>query len=323
MWVEIKKDIFSSNPNVEELRKLIQDLCFKHRYDFFIDINNIENESIFDEFYADNNAIIYQYFERYITENPKIDLFVTNESKSDFTVDEAIKYINKPFQIILENRNNDGYFLDALIREFKNKSKKIIRFKKEDWLRYEMAGGSGIVHYLEAEKKQYNGDIKFLKCFVLLDSDLEYPQDPNPKRSKLVEYFNDNRIPFYILEKREIENYIPLDVIYSINTNSEFVKTLIGLDSKFIDFIDIQNGFQMNIETLRKSKPDIFDYFSNLSEKEFDNLRYGLNQEFENFKNDYPKLFGKATQEGLVERTNKQINPNELQYIIQKINDLL
>lgn len=323
MWIEIKNDIFDSNPNVDELRKLIQDLCYKRRYDFFIDINNIDNEAIFDEFYNDNNAVICEYFDKYITESPKVDFFVSNNSTSDFTVSEAIKYVNKPFQIILENRNNDGFFVDALIREFKNKSNKINKFRNEDWLRYEMAGGSGLIHYLEAEKKQYNNDLKFLKCFVLIDSDLEYPQNPNPKRVSLIDYFKNNNIPFHILEKREIENYVPIDIIYSIDNNDEFIKTLIGLDSNFIDFIDIQNGFQMNIKSLRKDKINVFNYFSNLSEKQFDNLRYGLNDKFGNFKNEYAKLFERVTQKGFIERTKMQQNPNELQFILQSINDLL
>lgn len=323
MWIEIKNDVFDSNPNVDELRKLIQDLCYKHRYDFFIDINNIDNEVIFDEFYDDNNAVICQYFDKYITESPKVEVFVSNNSTSDFTVSEAIKYINKPFQIILENRNNDGFFVDALIREFKGKSKKINTFKNEDWLRYEMAGGSGLIHYLEAEIKQYNNDLKFLKCFVLIDSDLEYPQNPNTKRVFLIEYLENNNIPFHILEKREIENYLPLDIIYSIDNNDEFIKTLIGLDSKFIDFIDIQNGFQMNMEKLERNKLALFNFFSSLSENQFKNLRYGLNNKFNNFKNEYAKLFIVAKQKGLIERTNMQQNTNELICILQKINDLL
>jgi hypothetical protein len=323
MWIEIKNDIFDSNPNVDELRKLIQDLCYKRRYDFFIDVNNINNEAIFDEFYNDNNAVISEYFEKFITENPKVDLIVTNFSDLGFTVSEAIKYVNKPFQIILENRNNDGYFIDALIREFRSKAKKIVKFKNEDWLRYEMAGGSGIIHYLEAEKKQYDNDLKFLKCFVLIDSDLEYPQNPNPKRVSLIEYFNKNNIPFHILEKREIENYLPLDIIYAIDSNDEFIKALTSLDSKFVDFVDIQNGFKLNINSLKKDKVNVYNYFSILSNEQFNDLRYGINNKFINFKNEYAKLFERATQKGFIERTKKQINPNELQFILKSINDLL
>ena len=78
MWIEIKNDIFDSNPNVDELRKLIQDLCYKRRYDFFIDVNNINNEAIFDEFYNDNNAVISEYFEKFMY-RLKYRKFIKNE----------------------------------------------------------------------------------------------------------------------------------------------------------------------------------------------------------------------------------------------------
>ena len=37
MWIEIKADVFEDGQNVSELRKLIQDLCYKHKYEIFVD----------------------------------------------------------------------------------------------------------------------------------------------------------------------------------------------------------------------------------------------------------------------------------------------
>lgn len=63
--------------------------------------------------------------------------------------------------------------------------------------------------------------------------------------------------------------------------------------------------------------------FSTLIEDDFNNLRNGISSEFENFKRDYAKLFRNAKKEGLLERTNHQTNPKELENILEKITALL
>jgi len=326
MWIEIKPEIFNSEINIDDLRKLIQDLCYKHRYEIFIDITKINNQEIFDAFSESNNEMIYDFYNKYVNENKDIKYFISNNilSSNYFSVSEAIIYFNLPLLIILENSNNDGYFIDALIREFKNKAKKIERFKNERWIKYGMGGGSeNILHYILGELKEFNGNNKFLKCFVLIDSDLEYPQVNNKKRKKLIDFFKKHNIPYHILEKREIENYLPVDIFENLDLTNNFIKSYKKLSSIQKDYIDIQNGFQENKKGIEKKKPEVYNFYSDLSEKDFEDLRHGIKNLFENFKNDYPKLFEKATKIGLLERTNQQINSTELQDILNKINELL
>ena len=42
MWFELKKDLFSDS-YLTDLRKLIDDLCYKSKYNFFIDILGIRS----------------------------------------------------------------------------------------------------------------------------------------------------------------------------------------------------------------------------------------------------------------------------------------
>ncbi len=322
MWFELKKDLFSDS-YLTDLRKLIDDLCYKSKYNFFIDIEQIENDLIFDQFYKENNEIIARFYEMFVTTNPK-DIIIISNNDGDFNLSEAIIFIEEKFELILENDMNDGEFVNCLLKEFNEKSKKIIHFKENNWFKYQNAGGAtGVINTIQ-QKINHFGNRKFLKCFVLVDSDLDYPQIENKKRKNLIDFCYNNNIPFHILHKREIENYLPLDIFNEINPTSLFVRTYIDrLDNNQRDFIDIENGINKSRKNLEKNKKEVFNFFSNLIENDFNNLRNGISSEFENFKRDYAKLFKKAKREGLLERTNHQTNPKELEEILEKITALL
>ncbi len=322
MWFELKKDIFSES-NLEDLRKLMNDLCYKHRYNVFVDINQIENETIFDNFYPEINDVIFEYYNSYLNNSPKEVVIISNE-QGDFTLSEAIIYVSEKYELVLENDKHDGEFFDSLLREFKGRSKKIKNFKSNNWFEYNNAGGAtGIINTLE-QKINHFGNNKFLKCFVLVDSDLEYPQTENPKRKSLIAFCLNNNIPFHVLHKREIENYLPLNIFENINTSHPFIRAYVDkLNNSQRDFIDIEKGLEKRRNNWGNEKQEVLNFFENLTNKEFDSLKVGLSNEFENFKRDFPKLFKKATQQGLIERTKYQENPNELKDILDKIAALL
>jgi hypothetical protein len=322
MWFELKADIFSEL-NVTNLRKLLDDLCYKKRYNVFIDISQIENETIFDNFYPEINEAIFEYYNSYLNDSPKKVVVISNE-QGDFTLSEAIIYINEKFELVLENDKYDGEFFDCLLREFKGKSKKINYFKSNNWFEYKNAGGAtGIINTLE-QKINHLGKHKFLKCFVLVDSDLEYPQTENLKRKSLVDFCLDKNIPLHVLDKREIENYLSIDTFENINTSNLFIRTYIDkLNNTQRDFIDIEKGLEKSRNNWGNEKQEVLNFFGNLTDSEFNSLRAGLSNEFENFKRDYPQLFKRATQKGLIERTKNQEHPNELKDILDKITSLL
>lgn len=322
MWFELKADIFSES-NLTDLRKLINDLCYKRRYNFFIDIQHIQNDTIFESFYLENTELIVEFYDAYINDSPKNVIIISN-TNGDFTLDEAIIYVNEKFGLILENDNYDGHFVDCLLKEFKGKSKKINHFKDNNWFEYRNGNGAtGIINTLE-QKISHFGNNKFLKCFVLVDSDLEYPQTENLKRESLINFCLVNHIPFHILYKREIENYLPLSFFEAINRTNSFVRTYIDkLNDHQRDFIDIEKGLVKTRNNWGSTKSEVLNFYQNLNDLEFTSLRNGVSNEFENFKRDYPKLFNKVTQLSLLERTKHQTNPRELQDILERITTLL
>ena len=324
MWFELKKDIFSDS-HLMELRKLIDTICFKHKYNIFIDLTQIESEGLLANLYPETASNIIEFFNNYENTSPK-KVFTISNIDGDFNLADAIIYVDEKFEIILENDKYDGCFLDCLLKEFKKKSKKINHFKDNNWLKYQNAGGAtGIINTLQQKIKHLKNG-KLLKCFVLVDSDLEFPSTNNPKRKDLEDFCIQNKIPIHILEKREIENYLPLDVFESINPQNPFISTFVSnkLSNEQRDYIDIENGLVKKRKNWGNDyKKEVFQLFSNLNDINFENITKGLNSEFGNFKKDYPQLFNKSSQLGLIDRTKHQNTPNELQEILEKISKLL
>jgi hypothetical protein len=97
----------------------------------------------------------------------------SNSSSTTFNLEEAKRYFNQPLIIILENRLNDSYFLNAIISNFKNRSKTIKRHLENGWLDYGNGGGlDNITNEIKAMMNSFNNlpkeNHKYLRCFVLI-----------------------------------------------------------------------------------------------------------------------------------------------------------
>jgi hypothetical protein len=326
MWVEIKSDIFEKKYDIDELRKLIQDLLYKSKYYLLIDKTKVPKE-IFENFSQTSNEAIEGNFNKFMLESPVISYFVTNShvNKKCYSLDEAITYFSLQFLILLENNDNDGKFLDALFREFKKASRRINHFKNNFWIKYVNCGGSGnVIHTINAELSNVSNNEKLLKCFVLIDSDLEYAGQ-NSKNDRLIQFLESKQIAYHVLEKREVENYLPTNIFYNIDPSNKFIKAYATLNEAQKDFIDIEKGLKKSKSTLEKDHIEIHNFFCDITKtneeenQKFNDLRHGITSLFNNFKNEYLELFNLSTQEGLIDRTKNQNNPNELKLILEKI----
>jgi hypothetical protein len=163
---------------------------------------------------------------------------------------------------------------------------------------------------------------------VLIDSDKEFETtETKPDRVRLFSFLKENGIPYHELEKREIENYLPDEVLESIPEIDAYIQTYLQLSPKQKDYFDLENGFgNKNLNSFPK---EIQELYSNLDEKAIGILRKGMSiKSFEEngFKSEFPKLFAdeKVTQETLKARTVHQSkDPNELQTILDKITEQL
>jgi hypothetical protein len=324
MIVEINPDILNKPEEFLNLKYLLN-LCFyKRRYDVFIDIMLAKSTTSYGKLDKDEQLLLDELFNRYIQEGLTSTLIVG----SDYTLDEAIRYLNQPFLIVLENGFNDGYFVDSLLKNFRGNGKKIRKWKENGWVKYGMGGGcSNIINFIKNETQTYcnlpKDKFQYLRCFVLVDSDKKYPEDTLENKTVLIKYLKDHNIPYTILEKREIENYLPVEAFPHTTENANFIKAYNRLTPQQQDYIDIEKGF--NRTKFDRLPIFIQQFYSNLSDPDKQLFRDHELVLDGNFKAEFPKLFlsEKVTRDTLMAKCSHQSNPNELPHLLEKISNLL
>lgn len=330
MVIEIKSDIFTDIGNLRDVNHLITLFSDNRRYGYFCDISEIEGTELYKSLLDIDKLIIEEYFNKHISESTKMDFWIeSNSTDSSFNLMEAKRYFNQTFIIILENRLNDSYFLNALIENFKKRSKIIKRHLDNGWLDYGNGGGlDNIINEVNAMMRSFENlpkeNHKYLRCFVLVDSDKKFPNDTiKQNRVKLFQFLNKISIPYHELEKREMENYLPDEVIETIENNNDFIQAYLRLNDSQKDYFDLEEGFTVNLDS---SSAEIQELYANVSVADFKVLRNNKIQLASSFKSEFPKLFShpKTTQAALKNRVSHQANDaNELETILDKISKLL
>ncbi len=169
-----------------------------------------------------------------------------------------------------------------------------------------------------------------MRVIVIIDSDRQFPKMQfKPDKQKIIDFCVQNEIKYHILEKREMENYIPDKVIdyIAFETNNEYLKAYLNLLPIAKDFFDIEKGFyNKNYNKLPEEVKALFKNDDNfkLFRKKWENKKFYRNGKM-SFKSEFPKLFEhkNVTQQSLLDRVKHQKNKNELQEILSKINELL
>jgi hypothetical protein len=336
MVIEIQSDLFNDANNLADLNYLLTIFSESRRYNYFCEVEEIKKTEVFKNLIPIHRELIEENFNSIVNQSTKINYVVSvDSSKDSFNVQEAKIFFNQPFILVLENSDNDGHFVNALIKNFKKRSKKILKHKENRWLQYGMGGGcDNIIHFISALIKSYEGlglpkeSNSYLKCMVLIDSDKEFEtNETKPDRKNLFTFLKENGIPYHELEKREIENYMPDEVLESIPEIDAYIQTYLQLSPTQKDYFDLEKGFDN--KNLNSLPNEVQTLYSDLDEKTIGILRKGMTiKTFEKngFKSEFPKLFAheKVTQETLKTRTvHPSKDPNELQTVLDKITELL
>lgn len=169
---------------------------------------------------------------------------------------DAVRLVNKPFSIVLENRVTDRDFLLAVARP---RERKRIRDLEEDGLlQFENGGGLGTMIQALRSELETCPDLQ-LRKFYLFDSDARRPNAPSETSERLRQLCG-SRIPHHQLDRRAIENYLPPDslrgwVFESSKRRKEkgrLVATFAGLDRPQQHHFNLKSGFT------RESPSDVF-----------------------------------------------------------------
>ncbi len=325
MLIELKSNLFAKKSNLQEVNQLLGLFSDRNRYDYFCEFTEILDSELFLNLPHTEREIAEQHYNRVIQESSVPNYTVSEEtSETEFNILEAKRFFNQPLIIILENSLNDGFFVDSLLSVFEEEGSEIRRQKQNGWVEYGNAGGCGnIKNFIEARKSNFlflpKKEHNYLRLYVLIDSDKRYPNDTSVSRVKLEEYLGENNVPFHILEKREIENYIPDEIIGTIVGHDEYINAYKALNPIPKDYFDVEKGFQN--KNRNKLDENILNLFQDLSDKSYKALKNKMN--YKNIKSEFPKLFLNATKDQLKQRTAHQENPRELEDLLAKITELI
>lgn len=352
MKVEIDYSIFNSikkEDDLIELNYLLNVILYKNRHSISVSNPSIIQLPLFQSIPQGTQEVIrLSLLEDVVTPQNKDCLICTGgelvSTEKKFSLEEGIRYLSQPVSIIVENSLNDSYFFKAIFEHFDDSQILQMHFDNL-WIQFENSGGcSNIMNYVEGRRQFYQGKSKFFRCFVILDSDKLFPDDPTDKYSRVKVFLNSHKITYHILEKRMMENYITDGAILKNvkETEREWKNAYLHLTAKQKDYYNIPDGFIKGTPQKRKklSKKErkenkknnqwgslpikIQELYHDLSQSNFEYLKYGL--KIGNIKSEFPLFFcDKVTvyKKSLLDRTSHQENPNELFDIVNKIKSII
>jgi len=300
MVIKINSSLFNEEDCVNKIDTILG-LVLHRRYELFFDDEDVlENSFWINEARTNYKELLFESFVHTIEGSIKYDVEINEKddiSNKQYSIDNGIIFLEGKVLIFLENAKYDSYFIKGLISNFKNQGKKIQRFLDKRWAAFENCGGKGnvinqISHILSTYDNESLESYNYLRAVLIIDSDRKYKDEEYRDENGIVKFCEDNNISMHILEKREMENYLPM---------------------RLYENIDLLN--QSELEKFKKLTFDERDYF------DMENLSTRVYLTKKNF----PMFFDHEamSQEMLLNQCSHQREPDELIIILKKITSLL
>jgi hypothetical protein len=169
-------------------------------------------------------------------------------------VDSARRFLGRPLRILMENVLSDGVFLDTVLDVLGSAELRVLRDCKPPALEYHSAGGSGEI----PKQVDYHLDDPAWRgipsrLFVFTDSDGLRPGERDPKAQRVEDCCKERGVPYHILSKRCVENYLPQEALEAWAALPENVRSkpraaaLARLDMEQRDHFPMKNAFPKGI----------------------------------------------------------------------------
>jgi len=163
-------------------------------------------------------------------------------TKQNLTPEQAKRCLNTPVYVVVENAESDGAFLQTMMFAFEQQN--LLDAHKKGWWRIESRGGATEIK--KNIQQIQDETIGPLRVFVLVDSDRLCPSYVKPDIEKLEKYCINENIAYVVLKKREIENYIPVDLLQGIKKKNTVYRAFLELTQEQRDYYDMKYGFAIN-----------------------------------------------------------------------------
>jgi hypothetical protein len=239
------------------------------------------------------------------------------QAHTELTPEQAKHCLDKPAYVAVENAESDRTFLEAMMQAFGRQD--LLTAAQEGWLEYLHLGGFGEI---EKRIEQIRAKIKAgpLRVFVLADSDRHFPLEITQTIQKVTDYCDKvGDIPYVILQKRAIENYLPLEALeHALGTFNKRYQAFTHLTEEQRSYYDMKKG-------LGKDKNTGQALVTNAQQSLFQNVPLSILNElcdgfgkkaWEYFKS--PQFITKATVQAICTG-----DPDEIKNILEVIDSLL
>lgn len=186
-------------------------------------------------------------------------------------VDEMRMLVEEPAVVVLENGRYDWSVVKEWVelyteeRALKTINQHVDCAIKENRLRDHNAGGSGNVSNVITVLEPIYDGLPHLKIMTVFDSDKCSEQDHEDHHHSLKGYLREHKIEYHELEKREIENYFPIDTYRKSGLIVEGVEIPVFTDKEY-DFQDLGNPIQSPF--IKMGKKDVETLAKNITLKE-------------------------------------------------------
>ncbi len=130
-----------------------------------------------------------------------------SDSELRLPLADALRVLERPLRLLVENAENDGAFLRTVA--FDHWKTKLARALDAGWVEFEHGGGlESMLSLLEGR-----GSSDRLRLWVLFDSDAREPESPSARSEVVRAYCEAHRIAHHQLRRRAAENYLPLPAL--------------------------------------------------------------------------------------------------------------
>jgi hypothetical protein len=151
----------------------------------------------------------YEKFSPLTIQVADIDSPLWYEKQPQLPINEALRFLQQPFTIFLENRRNDQAFLKTVATGWRKQ--RLLQLLEKDWIQFGTGGGIGEVKKWAEEIEDVPE--KCLRGFALFDSDALKPNEPSKESASTVNACVKATVCYHRLERRAIENYLPIQFL--------------------------------------------------------------------------------------------------------------
>lgn len=156
-------------------------------------------------------------------------------SPTTFTPQQAFDILRRPVYVIVENSNADRAFIQRMAAIYG--ANELSRAIVNEFIEFVHSGGGGEMVRLAREHLPTLGP---RRTFIFADSDSLFPGHVSRQVQRLTECCLSDEIPGFLLSKREIENYLPVEALQA--SDSRQVAAFLELSADQQSHLDMKGG---------------------------------------------------------------------------------